>query len=51
MEYRVCVGNDALERSVTGYYSELSDDEAKELELWGDLALNEFPHEDRAPNR
>ena len=43
MEYPVCVGSDALERSVTGYYSALSDDEATDQQLWGDFALNEFP--------
>jgi hypothetical protein len=51
MDCPVCVGSDALERPVTGYYSALSDNDARDQELWGDFALDEFPREERELNR
>jgi hypothetical protein len=36
----------SIEKSVSDYYSSLSESEANELAQWGELALREFPDED-----
>ncbi len=38
---------DALEQAVAGYYSSLSDKDAKEHAQWGEFAFSEFPGEER----
>jgi hypothetical protein len=35
-----------IEKSVSDYYSSLSESEANELAQWGEFALREFPDED-----
>ena len=37
----------AVDRAVADYYGSLSTDEVAEQAEWGELALREFPHEER----
>jgi hypothetical protein len=36
---------DGIEKSVSAYYSSLSDEEVREQAEWGEFALGEFPSE------